>query len=108
MKIKTVINGKEEDVIVLVKPEEMVHMITGECLVGSSIYKGCKNVYISSYEGDAIIKDIPNNMKKSDIVDLARQAIQIYKGKPIVYLNNVGYRVLNGRDAFDDTLVRYY
>jgi hypothetical protein len=55
-----------------------------------SFYAGYKDVLINSYEGKILIKDIPQCISKSDVVDMARIIL-----KPqTTTLNNIEY-VLN-------------
>lgn len=52
-----------------------------------SICAGYKDVLVKSYEGDVLIKDIPNSLKKSDVIDIARQELKK------TGLNNIEYIV---------------
>ena len=67
-----------------------------------------KNVLILSYEGNVKINNIPQNMKRDTVIDVARLALQGKLNKPLTNLNNIEYYVnsqiynyLNKRLGFD-------
>ena len=60
-----------------------------------------KNVLVLSYEGNVEVNNIPQNIKREDIIEIARLALQDELNKPIVNLCNVEYFV-------NDEIYKYY
>lgn len=52
-----------------------------------------KDVLITSYEGNVMLYDLPNNMKRNEVMELARIKLQQELNKPITDLYNVDYLV---------------
>lgn len=48
-----------------------------------------KEYLILSYEGTVLIKHIPNNISRYDIIDIAREVISEIRNKPLTGLSNV-------------------
>lgn len=48
-----------------------------------------KDYLVFSFEGDVLIKHIPNNVKREDIIDIARQVIQEKRQRAITCLSNI-------------------
>jgi hypothetical protein len=48
-----------------------------------------KDYLVLSYEGDVLIKHIPNNVKREDIIDIARQVIEDKRQRAMTGLSNI-------------------
>jgi hypothetical protein len=68
-----------------------------------SIYVGCKDCLVMSYEGNVRVHSVPQNTRRSKVVEVAREVLQEKLNKPLTGLNNIEYIV---NDIPDD--VEYY
>lgn len=59
-----------------------------------------KEYLILSYEGTVLIKHIPNNISRYDIIDIAREVISEIRNKPLTGLSNVETFINYKADCF--------
>lgn len=59
-----------------------------------------KEYLVLSYQGTVLIKHIPNNISRYDIIDIAREVISEIRNKPIVELSNVETFINYKADCF--------
>lgn len=59
-----------------------------------------KEYLILSYQGKVLIKHIPNNISRYDIIDIAREVLSEIRNKPFTELSNVETFINYKADCF--------
>lgn len=59
-----------------------------------------KDYLVLSYEGKVLIKHIPNNAKREDIIDIARQVIEDKRKRVLTGLSNIETFINYKADCF--------